>query len=170
MSDSGKIFNPTDPGPFQKYLFSGACYIKIGQCYSLIKQAIEQGQVLTDNGELEEQLIKLWTDYLLQQTVMAKGPWPTSSQADEIGLASTLNNLDAVIRQAGSDAVKELIGQLNKMEAGKHDLNSFFIHWASVCDKAYARMVRTEVFSLALGATINHLLQYSVMHSRSRAQ
>jgi hypothetical protein len=169
VSDSGESFIPTDPGPFQKYLFSGACYIKLGQCYSLVKQAVEQGQDLTNDRALAAQLIDLWTDFLYQQTTVAKELLPDPDQASDTGLASSLENLGAVIQQAGSDSVKELIDELDNIQPDMPGLNDFFIHWASACDKAYATMVQSKAFSLALGATINNLLQDSVLHSRPPA-
>jgi hypothetical protein len=51
--------------------------------------------------------------------------------------------------------MKELVQRLEQDDPADFGLEVFFSHWAAVCDRAYADMVRSEAFSRALADVVN---------------
>ncbi|MEJ2177038.1 MAG: hypothetical protein P8Y12_03615 [Gammaproteobacteria bacterium] len=156
-------YDPTDPGPFQKYLFSGACYVQIGQCYALVKQAASQGKLLTNDDRLKANLVEVWNSYVTKQfgelSLLQEGG---DNSEDEMQQWRWVNQLHQEVHRAGIEVVQDLLPALARIDSDRLDLKQFFMIWAKSCDLAYARLVKSDVFARALGEITNTMINATV--------
>ncbi len=151
--------HPTDVGPFQKYLFSGACYVQIGQCYALVKQAVEQGKNFSDNEQLRSRLAAVWQSYVVQQSGAMSSAYAGFDVPDSGGQQwHWVHKLHQEVQQAGIEAMEQLLPVLEQMDSEHLDLQQFFVSWAGACDQAYNRLIRSDAFARAMGEVVNTML------------
>ncbi|MGI9319757.1 MAG: hypothetical protein ACR2QW_20710 [bacterium] len=159
MSTHSPTSNPADPGPFQKYLFSGACYVQIGQCYALVKQAAEQGSMVVDDEQLRLQLLRIWQDYVTQQLgALGSIPVDDANANEDVQPWYWSKNLYGEIQRSGAEALQCVLAELEKIESDKLDLQQFFLTWARCCDQGYRHLVNSDVFARAIGEVVNTML------------
>lgn len=160
MSDQSTAQHPTDPGPFQKYLFSGACYVQIGQCYASIKQAISEHANLADQEQLRLNLEDIWRTFVGQQfgTFSSLESAADTSHRQSQPLQS-VRDFHRDIERLGSEATHDLLSTLQHLDAGQLDLQQFFLAWAKSCDQAYGVLVKSDVFAKAIGDVVNTMLR-----------
>lgn len=162
LSSSANYSNsadPTEPGPFQKYLFSGACYVQIGNCYKSIRMMLDNDENIEHSELLIKDLSAIWNGFLTQQPGPAHANFLNYLDQQTAPQWKELNALYKEIAAAGSTVTRDFLSSLNKIKADEVDLPQFFIQWASSCDAAYDKLVRSETFSRAMGQFINELLR-----------
>lgn len=149
---------PTDPGPFQKYLFSGACYVQVGECYRLLQEILDNSGVPSTNQELQARLAALWHDQALRQSammaLMPAGNSPLSVLKPGMGLpVEILDALTSMGQQATRDMVKQFDpgGRTTELP----DIDVFFDLWVKSCSQTYQAFAGSAQFSRALGEAVN---------------
>ena len=159
MSDQPTTQEPTDPGPFQKYLFSGACYVQIGQCYALVKQAAKQGNV-ADQAQLRSNLKDIWHSYVGQQFGTLSSLDNNFETSDWLNQSrQSVMEFNREIERLGSEAIENLLHSLQELDADRLDLQQFFLAWAGSCDQAYNTLVKSDVFAKTIGNVVNTALR-----------
>ena len=159
MSDQPTTLNPTDPGPFQKYLFSGACYVQIGQCYALVKQAAGNRKI-ADQAQLTSNLEEIWRSYVGQQFGAFSSLENSAETSDGLNQSwQSVRDFNREIERLGSEAIENLLSSLQQIDADQLDLQQFFLAWAKSCDQAYSTLVKSDVFAKTIGDVINAMLR-----------
>ena len=155
MAEENEPIDSTQPGPFQKYLFSGACYVQIGECYKTVKQLLSEGKRVSGDKELTAKLQSIWRGFVTQQPGEAFTPFFTSASQD-IGRSNKAHeNLYRHIQQAALLITEDFLNAIDNDHLDQIDVKQFFIRWASACDRAYQEIVLSEDFSLVFGELIN---------------
>ncbi len=152
--------SPTDPGPFQKYLFSGACYIQVGQCYAALLALPLARYDRSVLESLRDNLTAVWQEGFNRQVAAAGtlpgGPW--SMLDGELG--EEMGALTAEVRAAGTEAMTRLLDEFVDDTGVLPDFPGFFDAWARACDGAYARVVRSDPFADLLGRMVNGCIDW----------
>ncbi len=154
-----KPLNPTDPGPFQKYLFSAACYVQVGECYRELLENWGRMNQAAESAGLQDQLTAIWQEAFERQLALG-GAVLQHLGVDEAG------NINASIRavqnqasHAGMEAMQHLVHSLGAGQENPPDFAAFFHSWAVACDKAYADLVRTEDFAKIFALGVNACIE-----------
>ena len=146
---------PTDPGPFQKYLFSAACYVQVGQCYAEMLKNWDLIRRTTESEQLRDHLTAIWQE-ALERHLAIGGALIAASDNRQEGVFDA--NMQAIREQAeatGREAMQVLIHALSQEQEVAPDFVSFFRAWAGACETAYAELIRSEAFALFLAEMIN---------------
>ncbi len=168
MSESNKPLDSTEPGPFQKYLFSGACYVQIGECYKLLKVSIARGETIKTSGELTENLKSIWTGFLVQQPgalaseISAEGGGQLGQETE------ALKGIHQNIVQAGATATDHFLASIVHTDVSTINLKQFFVLWASSCDSAYQQLIWSDSYSRAVGQIVNSTLDGYRLTTKSK--
>ena len=145
----------SDPGPFQKYLFSGASYVQVGECYLAYLKWFSSPQDEVLYGELQHRMVATWDDAFFRQmataSILPGNPWSALSPGFE---RSILEFADEV-KLAGARGMDRLLSELLDGRDEPLDLHSFFQAWATACDSVYGQLVRSPAFSKLLGQVTN---------------
>ena len=149
------VANPTDPGPFQKYLFSAASYVQVGECYRGMLEHWDLIRQTAESAKLQEQLTAVWQEAFERQMALGTALIQSADEAGMTQLAGNLQAIQAQARQVGQEVMHDLIRALGQGQEDAPDFDAFFHAWASACDRAYAELMRTEVFALILAQIIN---------------
>ena len=147
--------SPTDPGPFQKYLFSGACYVQLGRCYAEYLDLTARSGDAAGYSGLCDRLAGIWEDAFLCQlanasTLPGNPLTALNPELDE----SIRAHMDAV-RATGLAGMTTLLEELKAPEDGPVDFPTFFQNWLAACDAAYAELVRSPAFAQIIGLVTN---------------
>lgn len=146
---------PTEPGPFQKYLFSAACYVQVGRCYAALlenwPEAVREG----GDRDLQRQLAAAWQEAFERQAVMAGGLLDNLRPQGLPAINEDLDSFREQVREAGDVAMQSLLRQLSQDPLDAPDFITFFRAWAIACDRAYGELVRSDAFAGILGGMIN---------------
>ena len=159
-SDAGFAY----PSAFSKYLFSGACYVQLGQLYAKVCELGGQQEKL-NNPELLNQFSDSWRNYVKQQPGFVFADFLGTGLPKDAVREATLAGYQRELEKAVLEAFDEFIEALAGIEGDELDFGSFFDIWCVVCDRAYAKLVRTEAFSQGLGYAMNFLLSHMTENS-----
>ena len=154
-SDAGFVY----PSAFSKYLFSGACYVQLGELYAKVRELGGDPQTLAD-PELLNQFSGIWRDYVSQQPGFVFADFLETGLPQDPDRDHAFSGFQRELKQAINQAFDDFVDALSEVEDDQVDFSTFFDIWCMACDRAYAKLVRTESFSLALGYAMNFLLSY----------
>ena len=147
--------DPAQPGPFVKYLFSGACYVRIAECYKLYRKMlgarVDERDRESARQALSAELLEAWQAYLGALNLAGvstadsnpQGSYPWQGLNREIhgsGRAAMVTFSEAVARD------REAL-----------DFQSFFNHWLRSCEDAHSALIRSDAFGQALGQSVKML-------------
>ena len=153
----------TIPAPFHKYLYSGACYIQIGQCYAIASRAYHKGFDLQTDEEFCREILGLWNNFVELQLAAWKRPAIELKQSALSVQLEQIDNLGAEIASIGENVTRDFIAALKLEGLEQMDLNTFFRIWTVTCSESYAAFIRSDTVSRLLASTLN-----SVLEERSR--
>jgi len=154
-SDAGFVY----PSAFSKYLFSGACYVQLGQLYAMVCELGGQQEKL-NNPELMQQFSHSWRNYVKQQPGFVFADFLGTDLAEDAVRETTLAGDQRELDKTLLEAFDEFVEALKETEGDGMDFGTFFDIWCVVCDRAYEKLVRTESFSQGLGYAMNFLLSH----------
>ena len=140
----------TTPGPFQKYLFSGACYVQIGECYKILTKLLTSDANIDDNRELADNLESIWNNYVTQLPYSAITEILRDIETKPGSDWADMESLFSEISSTGKFFTKDFLSSMNNREAKEISLKQFFIQWAYSCDKAYQQLIYSDAYSKAI--------------------
>ena len=149
----------TQPGPFQKYLFSGACYVQLGKCYQLLDQFFDKGESATSISELQSELGELWLTYLRQHPSFVLVEYIQKENfTDKDNLGSLISFYEA-IQKMGVGIADQFINSISQSNLQDLDVPGFFKLWARACESGYEQLIRSDECAEAIGFFANTLLR-----------
>ena len=154
--------HPTEPGPFQKYLFSGACYVSIGQCYARLVELLEQDAGPSALAELQPRLVEIWQEAFERQMALAGGLLDNPWVGRQPGLDRAVRGFHGEMLAEGGAAMESFLGTLAGDRNHIPDFPEFFQAWAEACDLAYGNLVRSAPFSEIVGLVVNGCIDLAV--------
>lgn len=146
---------PTDPGPFQKYLFSAACYVQVGQCYTELLDNWDRLMRGSAPDDLVQRLAAAWREAFERQMVIAGGLTRLLPADEQAAFDRDVLAFREQADSAGLDAMAEMLDNLPGRDEAPPDFVAFFRTWAIACDGVYAGLVRSEPFAALLGRVVN---------------
>lgn len=147
--------HPTEPGPFQKYLFSGACYVSIGQCYARFVELLERDAAPAAMAELHPRLVEIWQEAFGQQMALAGGLLENPLAGRQPGLDRAMRGFQEEVLAQGREAMESFLETLAGHREHVPDFPEFFQAWAEACDLAYGNLVRSDPFTEMIGLVVN---------------
>lgn len=154
--------HPTEPGPFQKYLFSGACYVSIGQCYARLVELLERDAVPADLAELQSRLVAVWLEAFDRQMALAGGLLEDPRVSRQPGLEEAVRVFREQVLDTGGEAMDTFLRTLAADRGSIPAFPEFFRSWAEACDGAYDRLVRSAAFAEIIGLVANVCIDLAV--------
>ncbi len=154
--------HPTEPGPFQKYLFSGACYVSIGQCYACYVELLERDVASSAMAELHPRLVEVWQEAFGRQMALAGGLLENPLVSRQPGLDLAMREFRGEMLAQGREAMESFIETLAGNRDHIPDFPEFFQAWAEACDLAYGNLVRSAPFAEMIGLVVNGCIDLAV--------
>jgi len=145
--------------PFQKYLFSGACYVRVGQCYPSVQRLLEENKDVRNNAELIDKLVAVCTEFLRFHPAFVFVQCLQSGKSVNGDKWTEIRELSENIGNIGRRSVEMLLHDLAQRESNEMDVNLFFTRWAKSCDTVYSDWVHSENFSKIVGDAVNTILR-----------
>jgi hypothetical protein len=129
-----------------------------------------KGQNIEHSDALIEDLCAIWNGFLTQQPGPAHADFLKFLDQETAPQWQELNALYKETAAAGSTVTRDFLSSLSKINADDVDLRQFFIQWASSCDAAYDKLVRSDTFSRAMGQFINELLRSPDLFQKNKIE
>ena len=145
------------PEPFNKYLYSGACYIQIAECYKLIHQWLKVENELNLEERIITELREAWL-----QLFYANFPVAMTKLSPDITRTAMSAKEEEILFKAlsnyGTQIATELLSKISDDAMEESGLTSFFRMWAASCSKAYADLIRSDTLIKSVTKTLNKSL------------
>jgi len=149
----------TIPAPYHKYLYSGACYIQMGQCYAVVNRSFQKGSDLQTDKDVCREILGLWNNFVDFQLNAWKRP---TIEPEESALSAQLEQIEKLgseVASIGEKITRNFITELNKEGLEQMSLNTFFKIWATTCSESYATFIRSDSISRLLDSSLNSALE-----------
>ncbi len=147
--------HPAEPGPFQKYLFSGACYVSLGECYTRLVELQGRPAVWSEHTELQTRLTDLWQQIFGQHLAVAGTIGGVPPLAALSGLDAEIQAWQAQAFSRVGASMQSLVEMFLSDPQRPPDFPSFFQAWITACDRDWQHLVHTETFSQIIGRVVN---------------
>jgi len=154
----------TIPAPFHKYLYSGACYIQMGQCYAVVDRSFQQGLDLQTDKDVCREILGLWNNFVEFQLTAWKRPVIVSGESTLSAQLEQIEELGSEFTSIGESITQEFIAELIKGGPEQMNLNAFFKLWATTCSDSYATFIRSDSISRLLDSALNSALEARARH------
>jgi hypothetical protein len=154
----------TIPTPFHKYLYSGAYYVQVGQCYAVVSRLYREGFDLETDEEVRLEIIGLWNNFVESQLAVWMKAANESKESARTSQLEQIDKLGTEISNIGINITRDFIARLNEQGFEQMQLDTFFTIWAQTCSESYAAFIRSDNVSRLLASTLNTVLEQRLQH------
>jgi hypothetical protein len=154
----------TIPTPFHKYLYSGAYYVQVGQCYAVVSRLYREGIDLQIDEEVHREIIGLWNNFVEFQLATWMKAANESKESVRSSQLEQINKLGTEISNIGINITKDFIAVLNNQGLEQMQLDTFFRIWAQTCSESYIAFIRSDDVSRLLASSLNAVLEQRLQH------
>ncbi len=152
--------SPTESGPFQKYLFSSDCYVRLGEYYARLVTLRQPNTASSKQESVQRQFAGIWQEIfdhnLAFTNLLRQSPWASQHAA----LGQVIHQYEEQVRVLGEQSVQLLVEQVMTESYPIPNFPIFFDAWVEHCDNAWNRLVRTESFAEMIGQIANGCIDH----------